>query len=324
MPSAWILDVGHGSSAVIEAGSATYVVDGGRGGTLARLLESIGRSSIDAAFVSHADADHLGGISILLSDPNFAVQKVFVNPDSRGSELWLDFISEMQDARSRGTDFSLELTSDKPGTMESDPLRIEVLAPRQEAAIRTPTGVVESGPLSPNALSAVIRVTVNDQPKLLLAGDLDAVGLNELLKEGVDLSAELLVFPHHGGRPGAGADPVAFTETVMKEVNPSLVVFSIGRGVHSTPRPDIVETVRRMGTTIHVACTQLSEHCSASMLESDFDHLTEYPAKGKDRNVCCAGTMRIDLDEVDLTYEPKLDSHAEFLDREVATPLCRL
>ena len=135
-PKAWVLDVGHGNSAVVDGGGAISVIDGGNGDTLIRFLTHRGITRVDTVIVSHADADHFGGISLLLSNHRFEVGHVYLNPDSRETELWNDFVSVMKDAQIRGTRFSLELTDVNPGVLQCGQTRLEILGPSQLLAYR--------------------------------------------------------------------------------------------------------------------------------------------------------------------------------------------
>ena len=63
-------------------------------------------------------------------------------------------------------------------------------------------------------------------PIALLPGDIDQIGLEHLFEDNSDIQAWLLVFPHHGGRPGAG-DVREFTNVLCNKVQPKIVVFSI-------------------------------------------------------------------------------------------------
>ena len=100
---AWILDVGHGSSTVVEGTDGVSIIDGGQGDTLPRFLLDRGICQIDTIIVTHADADHIGGISLLLSNDKFQVGQVFVNPDNRETRVWDDFVSVIISAKKRGT-----------------------------------------------------------------------------------------------------------------------------------------------------------------------------------------------------------------------------
>ena len=112
---AWILDVGHGNSTVVEDSNHVSIIDGGQKETLMRFLDERRIHKIDTIIVSHADADHFGGISLLLANSKFRVGQVFVNPDPRNSKVWEDFVSVMVDAKRRGVKFELEVTNVNPG-----------------------------------------------------------------------------------------------------------------------------------------------------------------------------------------------------------------
>ena len=318
---AWIVDVGHGNAAVIEHAGHVSIIDGGRTGTLTNFLVQRGITKIETIVVSHADADHFSGILRLLRNSKVEVERVYVNPDRRGSAVWRDFRSEMASFRANGVDIWLELTDIHPGSWIQGRTRFEVLAPLQEDAAGTVGGFnTEGQELNANRMSAVVRVWVDDCPKVLFTGDIDEVGFNRLLGNNDDLSAEVLVFPHHGGLPG-NADPRAFAERIMTAVDPDLVVFSIGRGQNNTPRPEIVSAVLRSSPGARVACTQLSEHCADD--ESIIPIvLHDAVSQGRGRSACCAGTMEILL-EGPLDYLPDRNAHDAFIDQSAPTALCR-
>ena len=317
---AWILDVGHGSSTVVEDSSHVTVIDGGRGSTLLRFLADRGISRVDIVLVSHADADHFGGISLLLSSPHFNVGRVFMNPDVRQTELWNDFVSVMTAAKQRGTEFSLELNSSMPGHLAAGRSKIEVLAPSQELAIRTAHGrTIEGQQLTPNAMSAVVRVSAGVTPRLLVAGDIDQVGLDHLIRDVRDSRSEVLVFPHHGGRPGT-ADPSTFADTLTRAVRAQLIVFSIGRARYDTPKPEIVSAVLQANPDAHIACTQLSQHCANDLPVDSLARLSAI-SQGEAARACCAGTIEVSLSP-ESGYRPTREAHREFIRRHAPTALC--
>ena len=289
---------------MVEGSGHVSVIDGGGRDTLLRFLSDRGIRRVDTIIVSHVDADHFGGISLLLSSTDFQVGQVFFNPDPRDTALWRDFVSVMIDAKQRGAKFKLELTNVNPGQLESGGVWLEVLAPSQELAYRTPDG----RQLTPNLMSAVVRVWTDGEPRILVAGDIDQVGFHSLFERGADIRADVLVFPHHGGLPGR-SDPTAFAESLVRAVSAQLVIFSIGRGRYGTPRPEIVSAVLRSKEGVHIACTQLSTHCAVL-------------AEGIARNAPCAGTLEVSL-EGDGAYAPTRRAHLEFIDQNAPTALCR-
>ena len=297
------------------------VVDGGRGDTLPRFLRERRIERVDTAIVSHADADHFGGISLLLSSDDFEVGQVFLNPDVRGTRLWGDFLAVMTAAAERGTAFHLELTSANPREVSSGTTRIEVLAPSQGLAVRTARGVTADGEqLTPNAMSAVVRVWSGDSPRILVTGDIDQMGLDDLLANNPNVRADVLVFPHHGGRPGRSS-PSVFAESIARAVEARLVVFSIGRGRYGTPRPEIIAAVLRVTDRAHIACTQLSEHCAID-LPTTAPNLHTAFSKGAASRSCCSGTLEVLLEPDKFAYLPTRSTHLEFIRQNAPSALC--
>jgi len=305
---------------VVEQPGHVSVIDGGQGDTLLRFLTDRGFNQVDTIIVSHADADHFGGVSLLLSDPEYYVGQVFINPDARETPLWADFVSVMISAKQRGTQFRLELNSVIPGELSSGGIRLEVLAPSQELAVRTPDGRTPNGVrLTPNAMSAVVRVWAGDSPRILIAGDIDQVGFDNLLESTSDIRADVLVFPHHGGLPG-NASPETFAEPLARAVGARLVVFSIGRGRYQTPRPEIVGAVLRSAKGAHIACTQLSKRCAANLPSIGTDLHIE-SSRGAAERACCAGTIEVSL-EPGVSYIPSREQHLAFIQENAPTALC--
>ncbi len=318
---AWILDVGHGSSTVVQGANGVTIIDGGRGNTLPNFLIDRGIRKIDSLIVTHADADHIGGFSLLLSNDNFLVDRVFVNPDVRDTTVWNDFVSVLNSARKKGTRYSLELTSDNPGPLSLDGVRLEILAPSQEIAVKTARGRAPSGRrLNANAMSAVVRVWAGGVPRLLIAGDIDQIGLDNLLENNIDITADVLLFPHHGGLP-RGSSPEEFVGALLGAVSSHLVVFSIGRGRYGTPRPEIVSAVLDGTQDTHIACTQLSAHCAVELPDSSSELHNKF-SKGAATAACCAGIIEISL-EPDRSFVPARDDHLEFIRQNAPTALCK-
>lgn len=296
------------------------IVDGGRRDTLVRFLLERGITRIDSVIVSHADADHCGGISLLLADARFQVGEVFVNADPRQTGTWSDFLSVMIDARARGTQFRLALNDVDAADIRCGDSRLEVLAPSQDLAARTAVGTTADGKrLDANAMSAVVRVWARESPRLLLTGDIEQIGFDDLVDHHPGLNADVLVFPHHGGLP-RGADPESFAEAVFRAVDARLVVFSNSRGQYGTPRPEIVEAILRRGRDVHIACTQLSQLCAADVpeLENSAEDWLPRAAISPSR---CAGTLMISL-AATFSYRPSRTDHSAFISDHAPTALC--
>jgi len=176
--------------------------------------------------------------------------------------------------------------------------------------------------LSANSMSVVVRISYQSVPQVLLAGDLDAVGLDNLLEHYPSPRAAVLVFPHHGGRP-ANADPTQYAIRLSQAVQPEVVVFSIGRGRYQTPRPEIVAGILRILPTAHIACTQLSTYCAVGLPSVSPIHLAPVVARGRASNACCAGSILLTLNPRAAQPLPGLRDHHAFVIANAPSALCR-
>jgi beta-lactamase superfamily II metal-dependent hydrolase len=326
-PSLAILDVGHGNSAVVHSGSGAIVIDAGPGSTLLEYLTDLGIYEIDSVLLSHADKDHIEGLVALLSSGLFVVRHVRLNSDAlKGSDLWGDLLYELGSAARVGkVDFVPALTTSQTGEFDRGEIGVEILAPSPELAAQGPGAITRNGRrLTSNSISAVIRITKKKKPIALLTADLDDVGLDELIATGIDISAPLVVFPHHGGRPGS-ANLAAFSAKFCSFISPStlsIIVFSIGRGLHETPQPEIIAQLRKSFPSARVMCTQLSLHCATLLPNRHPTHLHNSFSRGKEHKKCCAGTLFLDLRKSTRLF-PLLTSHKRFISKNATTALCQ-
>ena len=319
MAEAPVIDVGHGSAAVVQADGRVVVIDAGpRSGLLEYLLQE-GIGEIDLVVLSHADADHVRGLVGILGT-GIQVKRVRLNSDAlKGSKLWGDLLHELN-ARAHSIDVAVSLTVSQTAELSDESLGVEVLAPSLDLAGRGPGGTTSDGAtITTHMMSAVLRISRQGQPVAVFFGDLDEAGLGAMLAAGVDPSAPLLVFPHHGGGAG-GADARAFAARLCHAVEPSSIVFSIGRGRHGTPRPEVVEAARDAVPGVRIACTQLSANCARTLGEVRPTHLHPAFALGRERGQCCAGTIILDLE--DASIQPSPDTHLAFIREAAPSALC--
>ncbi len=174
-----------------------------------------------------------------------------------------------------------------------------------------------------NSMSVVVGLVHQSHRVAILPGDIDAVGFRNLLEDCEDVNADVLVFPHHGGKAGSVEDE-EFARLVCSTVKPKLVLFSIDRNHLINPREGIIRGIKSVVPDAHIMCTQLSRRCAAHIPNSDFRHLSDLPANGRDTNSCCGGTISIKLNGKDTITPSLFVPHKEFVGSKVATPLCLL
>ena len=216
------VSVGHGACVVLETPSGeTILYDAGSLASPEYATQSIasylwhrGITRIDGIVLSHADIDHYNAVPGLLD--RFQVGKIYVSP-----LMFDDFgIDDLGDrGESRGPDVLREAIERAGVAVQEiwagDKLRIgsevtlDVLHPSRMAVIG-----------SDNANSIVLAVEY-EQRRILLTGDLETPGLEDVLAE-LPYDCDVLLAPHHGSRR---SDPPGFAAWSA----PEWVVISGGR-----------------------------------------------------------------------------------------------
>jgi len=266
-PRVVLFDVGQGDSVLLELPRRQYVlVDAGPGpGTLLRYddnsraegswrprdlgaavvvpyleREAIGR--LRMLVVTHAHADHYGGVASVLA----AVRvDTLALPPGRTADPRLASIVEL--ARKRRTRV-VEVARGR--TMAFGSTSVRVLSPEREFARRC----------SENDASVVLSADLAGG-SVLLTGDIEDAAEGRLLGAR-GIAADLLKVPHHG------SDTSSTTE-FLGRVLPSLAVVQTGEGNrHGHPGDDALGRIRRAGAL--VARTDLDgavvvDFCGGSM-----------------------------------------------------------
>jgi len=184
-------------------GGQTLLYDAGRLGSpvlasraISSFLWSRGITHLDAVVISHADADHYNALPALLKQ--FSCGAVYVSP--------VMFLG-----RGRALE-ALRMALDQSGVpvrevWSGDRLRLEGGA---TAEILHPP---RSGVLgSDNANSIVLALEYKDR-RLLLTGDLEPPGLDDVMAE-APADCDVLLAPHHGS---PSSDPPGFAEWTTPE-----------------------------------------------------------------------------------------------------------
>jgi competence protein ComEC len=319
-----ILDVGHGNSAVLVDDDYVVVIDAGpKNGLLSFLVEQkIYR--IDVLLLSHADADHIGGLIGILASGQFKVGEIRINSDSlKKSRTWESLIYELDQLSRHGkVDFAPSLTPNDSQRYLGPNTRVQILAPSAYLATMGAGGRDRHGrTLETNSISAVIRVLAYDQPLAIFTGDIDDIGLDNLIDASVDATAPILIFPHHGGRLGRSTDISDFVAKLCDAVKPKQVVFSISRD-RTNLQPEVIAAMRRSIQGIWIACTQLAKQCAVTLPSHQPTHLNSMFSVGKEYRRCCSGTIVVRFLPPN-SVSPVRATHEQFIETSAPKALCR-
>ncbi|MEZ8146464.1 DNA internalization-related competence protein ComEC/Rec2 [Enterovibrio norvegicus] len=211
--TAWrvdVFDVGHGLAVLIEKEGRAVLYDTGAAwssGTVAAsviapVLTQRG-SKLDGLILSHGDNDHAGGEAW--------VTKHLVPQWVRSSENDLGHLACLRGNRWRWQQ-----------------LEFEVLYP------------LTLSDRAKNASSCVIKVS-DGKHAVLLTGDLPKAQETYLLTQNDDVSADVLIVPHHGSKTSS-------SEAFINHVNPKAAIASTGRFTPwNLPHPDVVSRYENRG-----------------------------------------------------------------------------
>ncbi len=220
-------DVGQGDSILVQSSSGENIlIDGGEDAQLMRgKLREYSIRNIDLMILSHPDKDHVAGLSGCLDECMVgAVMEVGLEGSSYYRE-WSEKVKSEGACRTIG----------RAGEVYSFPdLRVEVLSPDS----------LETGMASKNDQSLVLRIST-DSFSLLLTGDIESEEENRLLDGQIDLKADILKVPHHGGFSSRSRD-------FFSQISPLIAVISVGRNNdYGHPSADTLESLRHVGAQIY-------------------------------------------------------------------------
>lgn len=320
-----ILDVGHGSCIVVRIGAEVLLIDAGPGGPVLEYLRMEGIKHINTILVSHADADHIGGISAILGQPDLRVDNIVWNGDSmKQSTLWVDLVYQLADLQAQGRTTAQQNAHAglflKLGAEEE--IEVRLLAPglvlRQLGA---GSSLRDGRAISSNTVSVVAQVLVGGEALILVPGDLDQIGYDELSSSefGSQMKAKYLVLPHHGGLMGTLNQTKKTIAAFVTAVNPEVVFVSNGRGKFNNPRQEVVDAVREAGANLPLSCTQLAANCAVKEISQT---AVDGPySAGWARGQSCQGSTRLTIGDGIGAPLNRL-RHIAFLRSQVPKSIC--
>jgi len=214
-----IIDVGHGSAALLELPyGQTMLIDGG--GFSDNRVFDVGASivapflwrkkirTIDTLVLSHANSDHLNGLIYIAE--NFHVKHIWLNHESAdtfGYRLFMEAIKK--------NNIQMPAYSKITGVHDINGVHLDILYP--------PVDFIEKKEMETwrnlDNNSLVLKASFGNV-SFLFPGDIKARGEYELASTvGDKLKSTVLLAPHHGSKTSS-------TERFLEEVKPRVVVIS--------------------------------------------------------------------------------------------------
>ena len=198
-----VLDVGQGLAISIDYRDKLLIYDTAYGSadfsvaqfTLIPWLKSLSQSDIDLLVVGHNDADHAGGLSLMMETT--PVTTLITGPDVVVPEK-VKFQPDIAEQCYQGQSW------------QWDDLSIEVLSPK----------LADRKLREGNNSSCVLLLNIHGI-NILLTGDIEYLAEESLIENYPELSVDVLLVPHHGSKTSSR---MAFVNSVI----PRLVLISAG------------------------------------------------------------------------------------------------
>lgn len=265
-------DVGQGDAILVTSGYNQILIDGGRGTQVLSCLEEhipFWDRNLEMIVVTHADADHTGGLDDVLNHYNvlevistafdkdtddFAQLKQAIAVElSQGVKLKKPFLGAQ-------TRFSQGQTQKKWSKQHLRPIiTLTVLSPQVSQEENT----VENLQKSESSLSAVERffnlesaadINYNDlsivlflqigQIKILLTGDLEVDGELALMESNLLQDIDILKVGHHGAKTST-------SDEFLTIVKPETSVISVGKtNSYGHPSLDVINSLMQFGSKV--------------------------------------------------------------------------
>jgi competence protein ComEC len=198
------IDVGQGDAILIETEASAMLIDAGEnnmGTTVVDYLQKHGVDELDYVIGTHPHSDHIGGLDYVIS--HMTVNQIIMPDIVHTTKTYEDVLDAIA---AKG----LAITKPEVGDeYRLGPASFRIIAPNS------------SGYDDINDYSIGIKLTY-DNISFLLAGDAGTRSENEMLKSGIDLTANVLKISHHGSEYSSSA-------TFLDAVNPEYAVISVGK-----------------------------------------------------------------------------------------------
>ena len=221
------IDVGQGDATLIKCGSHAMLIDGGnnnKGTTVQLYLKKQGVESLDYVIGTHPDADHIGGLDVIVYKYNC---DTVIMPDyEKDTKTYQELVDVIHDKNMKIT---YPVVGEQYALGEA---KFTIIAPNSNSY---------GGNANDYSVAILLEYGKN---RFLFTGDAEEASETEMLSNGIELSADVYKVAHHGSRS-------ASTQEFLNAVRPKYAGISCGEGnSYGHPHAEVLNRLRSMGVEV--------------------------------------------------------------------------
>lgn len=230
------IDVGQADCEIIQfPDGRNVIIDAGKNDTedeLVKIIKNYGIEKFDYAVATHPHEDHIGGMDAVID--NFEIGCVYMPDVSSNTDTFEDMLDSIE---TKGIKVSVAKAG--VSVIDEENINMVFVAPNSESYEET------------NDYSAVLRLTYGER-SFLFTGDAEAFSEKEMLKNNMDLKADVLKVGHHGSSTSS-------SKKFIKKVNPEFAIIEVGKnnsyGHPHEETEEVLNNVKIYRTDVHGTVT---------------------------------------------------------------------
>lgn len=218
------VDVGQGDCEIIQfPDGRNILIDAGKNETeyeLIEFIEECGIEKFDIVISTHPHEDHIGGLDKVID--NFEVGCIYMPDAVSTSKTFESVLDSIENKNVKVIQAKARIT-----VLDEEYISMKFVAPNSDEYDET------------NDYSAVVHFTYGNR-SFLFTGDAEVYSEREMLKNGMDLSADVLKVGHHGSSTST-------SKKFLKAVNPEYAVIEVGEdNSYGHPHDETLEALKNI------------------------------------------------------------------------------
>jgi len=191
------------------------------------LLRHLGIKKVDLAIITHPHEDHFGGFIPLID--HLPIDQIIISPVQGESGYYGDLLDK---AQNKGVIVN-QASSGQTWSCCCGVL-LEIISPPE---------LLYNGTKSDLNNNSVVIMLRHGEISILFTGDIEETAVRGLINTGYDITANLLLVPHHGGYFESA--PI-----FLEEVKPEYAVIQVGSNSFGHPHPYVLDALYNAGIKV--------------------------------------------------------------------------